>query len=703
MRISTDPVSEPFWKPWLKSPKFRAAALLALLTLGVFWPVCTNEFVDYDDNLYVTENLKIQRDFTPVNVLSLFTEANANNYHPFTAISHMIDFQLYGLNPAGHHATNLIFHIVNSVLLFCVLLRLTGGFWPSFVAAAIFQLHPLRVESVAWVAERKDVLSMFFALLAIYFYVGHARSQRAQQEGAAQETSSRNLRWSLVFFICGLLSKPMLITLPFLLVLLDYWPLGRLQVPDWPSFKGRLGELMREKQWFFLLIVPAAFLTIWAQSQGGAVKSTDDFPFWLRLENAPVAIVKYLAKTFCPMNMAVLYPYPASFSIAQVAGAIVSVVVITIAVFRFRRRFPFLPVGWLWFLGSLVPVIGLIQAGEQSMADRFVYLPSIGLIVAVTWLVSALVPRTVQIGLAVVTIVACVVITEHQLPFWKTRYALFEHTTAVTENNYVAHYNMGDLLLAKGNPQEALAHYREAIRIKPSRPEPRNNYAKALAQVGRGDDSIQQFLELIRDHPKYAKAYSNLGAVLVMLNKPDEAELSLKRAVKLDPSDPDSQMNYANLLYQKEKAEEALEHYGAAILLKPKDATPHYWSARLLTTTKPKEALEHLKAAVYLRPDWVAPKTELAWHLATQPKAELRDGKLARQLATEACELTKYQDLKAIASLEVATAEQGQFAEAIDIAKKEIEVLKKMGQTEKVDSIQQRIGLYRAGKPFHQP
>ncbi|MGD0253772.1 MAG: tetratricopeptide repeat protein, partial [Verrucomicrobiota bacterium] len=453
--------------------------LLALVTLLVYLPVCRYNFVNYDDGDYVTENQVVQNGLTWAGVEWAFTTWHAGNWHPLTWLSHMLDCELFGLNPGAHHLVNVLFHAANVVLLFALLLRMTNSLWPGAFVAALFAWHPLHVESVAWISERKDVLSTFFALLTLLAYVRHAKSVACdewQMTGTAETTGTPNLSrfarhpslfyWlALIFFTLGLMSKPMLVTLPFVMLLLDLWPLKRVTSDKW-QVAGVL-RLALEKWPFFLLTAISCVVTFFAQRGGDAVVSLAKVSLRYRLENAPVAAVRYLLKMIRPADLAVIYPMPDKIPALAVAAAVTALILISAVAWLVRRRSPYLLVGWLWFLGTLVPVIGLVQVGGAALADRYTYLPSIGLFIAAAFGLRDLADRFrfLKIPVAVAAslmLAGCLMLTENQLRCWRDSQTLFAHAVAVTKDNDIAHINLGVALEQQGKLDEALAEYREA-------------------------------------------------------------------------------------------------------------------------------------------------------------------------------------------------------------------------------------------------
>ena len=434
----------------MSRPRF-IALLLALVTLAVYLPVTRHDFVNCDDDVYITGNPMVQAGLTWAGIKWAFTTSYAANWHPLTWLSHMADCQFFGLNAGAHHFVNLLFHAANTALLFLLFWRLTGFLQPAALVAALFAWHPLHVESVAWAAERKDVLSTFFALLALLSYVRFAK-----------EKSRRSWWFALLFFTLGLLAKPMLVTLPFILLLLDYWPLqrGSPTAFDWP--------LVREKIPFFALTAASCVVTFAAQRAGHAVITMQQLPLHYRLENAAVAVLFYLLKIFWPVHLSLLYPYTAP-SLMAATLALAALIFISPPRPGWRHHHRCWLTGWLWFLGSLVPVIGLVQVGEASMADRYTYLSSIGIFSAVAFGLYELswAKKLFPVILAV-PLIACVVMTEPQLDYWRNSETLFRHAVEVTKNNESAYIDLGQALFQKGRDPEALAAYREALRLNPA-------------------------------------------------------------------------------------------------------------------------------------------------------------------------------------------------------------------------------------------
>ncbi|MDB6027752.1 MAG: hypothetical protein JWM68_3975, partial [Verrucomicrobiales bacterium] len=582
---------------------------LAALTFLLFLPALGFDFIRYDDFEYVKENFHVRTGVTIDNIIWAFGHAYSSNWHPLTWISHMIDAELFGLNPGGHHAVNVIFHSFNTVLLFIVLRKMTGRFWQSAVVAALFGWHPLHVQSVAWVSERKDVLSAFFALWTLFFYARYVEKLN-RPAGVSQGRAKLDYALSLFFFALGLMSKPMLVTLPLLLLLLDFWPLARIAPihVTAPQSKGRF--LLAEKIPFFALTVLSVLITLWAQR--GAIRSLEQISMALRLENAPVAVLGYIGKMFLPIDLAVLYPFPTELSFFDVGVAILLLTLITVASFRYAHRFPFLPVGWFWFLIGLIPVIGVVQVGTQSMADRYTYLPIIGLFVILAWIVPTFVRGRALIYLSVAALALSWIGARYQVQFWKDDFRIFQRAAEVTDDNIIAYDHVAENLVASGQPDVALTMYREAVRLNPRDADMHNNLGQWLARDGKFTEAIPEFNEAIRLNEKCARAYSNLGAVRATRGEFDEGIRNLLTALRLAPDDAEVHVNLANVLLGHGQAAEALPHLRDAIRFQPEDSSMRYLVAKSASAEFPELAIEQFHEVIKRRPDWLVPLNELA-------------------------------------------------------------------------------------------
>jgi len=548
----------------LKKPLYVCALLLLLLLVGlVYLHTLTNDFVRYDDQGYVTENLQVQHGLTWENVKWAFYTSTAPYWHPLTWLSHMLDCELFGLKAWGHHLTSLLLHVANTFLVFLVLRRMTGAFWRSWFVAGLFGLHPMHVESVAWVAERKDLLSTLFWLLTLWAYERYATSAKVQNRKPFY------YGLALAFFALGLMSKPMLVTLPCVLLLLDYWPLNRFgNHRGWP--------LVMEKLPFFLLAAASSIVTFVVQKTVGAVAMTTGLPIGARLENALVSYAGYLSKLIFPMNLAVIYPlpYPLHWRLGDLISAGLLFLGISIFVIAMRRRHPWLLVGWLWFVGTLVPVIGLVQVGLQAMADRFSYVPSIGLFMLLSWGAWALTKgwryQAVTLsGAATVTIALCAGLAWRQVGYWKNSGTLFRHAIAVTKNNFIACSNLGNYELDQGHSDEAINLYREAINLMPSYVDAHNNLGLVLESQGHLDQAFGEYQEAVRLDPNFARGHFNLGMILKDKGQLDKAIGQFEEGLKLEPDSTQAHNELGVILGQKGLWDEAIGQFHEAIRLNP--------------------------------------------------------------------------------------------------------------------------------------
>jgi Flp pilus assembly protein TadD len=540
------------------------AGLLAVAVAMAFWQVSEGGFLNYDDDQYVTENPDIQAGLTRDGAIRAFTSSRAYNWHPLTWLSHMLDVQMYGMNPAGHHVTNLVLHVANTLLLFWVLLLLTGGLWRSALVAALFGLHPLHVESVAWIAERKDVLGAFFWMLTTLAYIRYTKSPRFSRYAPVA-----------VLFALGLMSKPMLVTLPFTLLLLDYWPLRRL---GYDTGKSRSKWLpVYEKIPLFLLSAASSVVTYIVQQRTGAVVTAEDLPTGIRAANALVAYVSYIAKMLWPAKLAIFYPYPAhNLPAWKVAGAAVLLALITAMAFRAARSRPYLAVGWFWYLGTLVPVIGLVQVGMQAMADRYTYIPLIGLFIAIAWSIPERPPWSIRIAAATaIAVLLLAALTSTETGYWRDDVTIFNHAIASTESNYVAHNNLGIALSRQDRLNEAIAHYRAALMLKPDYSLAHFNLAAALSREQKAGEAIAEVNLGLKTEPDDASAHMLLGMLLAGENRFAEAETQYRKSLEIRPDHADTLNSLGVALANQSRFDEAIVHYSRAIVLQPGFAMAH--------------------------------------------------------------------------------------------------------------------------------
>jgi tetratricopeptide (TPR) repeat protein len=659
--------------------------LLALITLLAYLPASRDGFVNYDDQDYVTENSVVQKGLTWTGIKWAFTTGHASNWHPITWLSHMVDCELFGLNPGAHHLVNVLFHTANVVLLLVLLLRLTGELWPAAFIAALFAWHPLHVESVAWISERKDVLSTFFALLTLLAYVRYAqrRSRVEGRESMAKSSvpaldprpSTFDYALALIFFALGLMAKPMLVTLPFVMLLLDYWPLKRVTNDQWQVSK--VMRLTLEKWPFFLLAAVSCIVTFLVQSQrsGDAVASLELIPLHYRFCNALVSYGLYLLKMFWPVGLAVFYPLPDHLTWLLMAATTSAVVLVIISSFVWRagRARAYLPVGWLWFLGTLVPVIGLVQVGGAALADRYTYIPSIGVFIAVTFGICALAdrfqfPKKATAAAAVLILATCLILTENQLRYWHDSETLFAHALAVTKNNHVAHVNLGVALEQKGKLNEALAEYRAAEQLAPELYHTHNNLGNLLDNLGHPNNALTEYRWAVLLNPSLPSLHNGAGMVLAELGRFDEAMGQFKEAARLDPTYP-----WAHL------------EIGKMRLKQGRDA----------------EAIDEFREALRINPDNFQILAYTAHVLAAAENPQIRDGRTALVLAVKAKVLTDGAQPYVLDALGMACAETGDFTNAQQVTQRAID-LATAAKMKKLEPLQQRLQLYKNHQPWRE-
>jgi Flp pilus assembly protein TadD len=629
------------------SRKILICLVLAIVTLAVFWQVNHFDFVNLDDKMYILENRHVLSGLTIDGVKWAFTSVYASNWHPLTWLSHMLDVDLFGVSAGRFHLVNVFFHLASALLLFLILDRMTGALWRSAFVAALFALHPLHVESVAWIAERKDVLSTFFWMLTLGAYVLYTEKKRPGRYLA-----------TLFFFALGLLAKPMLVTLPFVLFLLDFWPLNRLragesdrnlrvepvekvtkkeksrkkrkakehntqpfpfagQIGDTPLAWPRLLPLIGEKIPFFVLSAASSLITLYAQQQGGAMVSMERIPLFMRMANAVMSYILYIGKTIWPQNLSVFYPYPGAWPLWQVGGAFLLLAGITAMAVYFLKRLPAVAVGWFWYLGTLIPVIGVLQVGMQAMADRYTYIPLVGLSIAVVWGVPELLKKW-RHGKASLTATATLVIavlsivTWMQVGHWRDSVSLFSYALAVTKDNHLAHNNLGVALNAAGEKERAAFHYAEAIRINPRYSSYHYNYANHLAAHGKTEESITHYTEAIRLEPEYFNAHNNLGLARASRREFKEAAFYFREALRIRPGTAGVHYNLAIALANLGDRQEAERHLKEAVRLEPNFAEAHNDLGMVLAMQgKTQEGIVHFKEAIRLKPDFAAAQNNL--------------------------------------------------------------------------------------------
>ena len=647
----------------MSKPRLVCLALV-LITLATFFGVRRFEFTNYDDPEYVTGNPQVTQGLSGEGIRWAFTTFHISNWHPVTWLSHMVDCELFGLDAGAHHVVNLILHLLNTALLFLLLWRLTGEVWPAAFVAALFGWHPLHVESVAWIAERKDLLSAFFGLLAMHAYKGWVRNRRRGQFALL-----------VAMFILGLMAKPMLVTLPFVLLLLDYWPLGRMKTP-WGQAASKglpFPKLLAEKGLLFIATMAACAVTLAAQ-RGDAVRSVQEVSLGARLENALVSYTAYLTKMFWPMDLAVFYPLRRDVPIIEGVLALMVLAGICFAVWKLRASWPYLFVGWMWFVGMLVPVIGLVQVGGQARADRYTYLPLVGVFIMLAWggrdAVRAFrVPAKLTAAAGSVMLIACTFLTRLQVSHWRNSESLFRHALEVMPENAVAHINLGSVCEQAGRADEAQAHYREALRIDPLRAQAHNNLANVLDATGKFAEAVPHYEE----------------------------------AIRLRPREPIPRNHFGMALAGQGRFDEALSNYAVAMTLVPRDPLPHYLSGvTYLKQGQTARAIESFRAALRLDPNHAKSLDRLARVLACATDAPVRDGAEAVRLATRAAELTSWQQPAVLETLAAAHAEAGHFEEAVRAIQSAIELLNESGASNEARSLEPRLQSFRAHQPWRE-
>lgn len=641
-------------KPPSRDPIWLAPAIcLALVALCfcVFGQAVRFEFINYDDGEYVYENPMVSGGLTAKGIVWAFTHSHSGNWHPLTWISLMLDCQLFGPRAGGMHLTNLLLHSLTAAGLFLVLRRWTGRAWRCAFVAAVFAVHPLRAESVAWVSERKDVLSGFFFVLTMAAYGWYARRPSAGRYATV-----------VVAFVFGLLSKPMLVTLPLLLILFDYWPLSR---------KEPLKKLVWEKLPLLGISAAACVATVLAQSRG--IQDTRYFSLPLRLENALMATVIYMRQMFWPHGLAAFYPYPhQGLPVGElVVGGIIVAGITAIALAR-RRTWPWLWMGWAWYLLMLLPVLGIIQVGFQSHADRYTYLPQIGLYIAITWLASeAAVGRTTRTVAAIAAVAIVLVLTlqaRAQASYWRDSIALWRHTIDCTEGNDLTHKNLAQALFVNGDVKGAIAELDETLKINPSYGMAHYDLGIALEGIGDMANAIAEFKSAVQINPNFGDAHLSLATAMLRAGQPDEAIAEYEGGLRLKPDNVDAQANLANLLAQQGNAREALPHFEKALELSPENPMV---------------------------------ENNLAWLLATAGDNSVRNGDRALHLAQHASVATGQTNALVERTVAAALAEGRHFPEAVAAAQRALQLAESQGNIHLTEQLKSHIAAYQAGRPLH--
>jgi Tfp pilus assembly protein PilF len=679
--------------------------VLTLLTFVAFERVRHNEFIDYDDDTYITENPHVYTGLTKENIRWAFTfteEGHGSNWHPLTSLSHMLDCQLFGLKPAWHHLTNLFFHIINTLLLFAVLKAMTGALWPSAFVAAAFAIHPLHVEPVVWASSRKDVLSALFWLLTMAAYLHYVKAPNL----------SRYVL-TLLSFALALMAKPMVVTLPFVLLLLDYWPLRRLKIN-----KGRADDnnsaakvkvsafrLIAEKLPFIILVIILSVITLRVQTSAGAIKS---MPLTLRMANAVISYGRYILKLVWPAKLAVLYPTQVVVAKGLLAVSLIVLIAVTVIALYHRKRRPWFLMGWLWYLGTLVPVIGLVQVGGQAIADRYTYLPSIGLFIIAAWAAAELFSRWrytkfLLTASAVVILSAWTVCTWFQVTYWRNDITLYEHALKVTENNFVMHHNLGVILIEQGRLEEAVIQFKHALRINPRLYDAHNNLGVILLEQSRYDEAAANFREALRLKPDHHDARQNLGIAYAAQEKFEQAAEHFQEALRLKPDLPQTHNKLAAVFIKLKRLDDAATHYEYSVELEPNQPDVHKELGMIFHRQGDFErVIYHWQKALELQPQSIELMNNLAWILATNPNPNFRDPQKAVSLAERACELSSYRIPGSLDTLSAAYAAAGRFSDAVTTAQKALDLAQAAKDQQFEEDIKERLVLYEAGQPYYE-
>ncbi len=682
--VSVPPATPPtgMWRRLATHPAL-VSAVLTLATIGAFWPVTRAEFINYDDPQYVTANAHVLTGLKWENITWAFGAFYASNWHPLTWLSHMLDTEVFGKEAAGPHCVNLALHVANSLLLFGLLRRITGAHWRSAWVAGLFALHPLHVESVAWISERKDVLSAFFGLLALWAYgrfaecrMQNAECRRPEAGASITQHATRNTPHtsilqppsaifyllSLLFFALSLMSKPMLVTLPLVLLLVDYWPLQRFGPSTLNSQLSTFWRLAWEKTPFLLLAAASALVTVLAQSK--ALQPLTNFSLGDRFGNAVISYARYLGKAFWPASLAIPYPLSEPWSATEVALAALLMIGLCLSAIWASRRWPFLFTGWFWFLGMLIPVIGVVQVGSQAMADRYTYLPLIGIFIVLAWGAGKtqvrwkLAPRLVGLAGAL-ALAACGVLSWRQAGYWHDYERLFRHAAAVTSDNFIALDNIGVSLFARGRLGEAMDYYQRSLRIQPKNAQTLNNVGAVLTRQGKAEAEDWYHKALAID-PANVEALYNLGNAMVARERFAEAITFFEAALKMDPGHLEAHNNLGNALVKVGRLEEAAKHYRLALRLQPESAQTHRnLAALLMTQSKHDQAVVEYGLALDQSPQDAVAHYGLGLALALQGKWES-----AIQHYTETLRLTP-NNPEAEYNLGYALRSQGRLDEAV--------------------------------------
>jgi protein O-mannosyl-transferase len=708
--------------------------LLFVTVAWVFLPSIRNGFIDLDDPAFISENGYVSHGFSWAGIGWAFTNSVGGSWHPLTWLSIMLDCQLFGVQSAGHHLSDLLLHAANTVLLFLVFRRLTGATGRSLLVAMLFGIHPLHVESVAWAAERKDTLSTLFWMLSLLTYVRYVELSKAQSPKA-----KAYYLLTLVVFVFGLMSKPMIVTLPCIMLLMDWWPLCRFQLSTVNSQLSTIRRLVKEKVPFFVLGLLISAITVYTQRECGELSPLSDLGLSARFINAILSYGRYLALTVWPVHLA-FYSMPQVFPIWPALGVALLLLAISLLALWIARTRPYLAFGWVWYLVTLLPVIGLLQVGHQSHADRYTYVPLIGIFAFLVWGAYDLTRRLryqplILSALALAAALPCIALTRRQIPYWKDMETLARHALEVTENNDAAQnvlgvvlfkkgqvdeainqfqttirlnprhaqaqYNLGIALAGKGQWDDAIRQYQEAIRLSPDYAEAHNNLGSALGNKGHMDEAIRQFQEATRLKPDYAEAHNNLGLALNMKGQTDEAKTEFLRAAELRPEFAQAHYNAGLILLRTGQIEEALTHFQQAVTIQPSNAPAHSLLAQALSRVGHiQQAIDHYEAARTIQPADASTLNNLAWILATCAQPSFRNGARALDLAQQANRLSGGSSPSALGTLAAAYAETQHFDEALATARKALQLASAQTNNAQVEALKAQIRSYQSGSPY---
>ncbi len=685
--------------------KYLVCALLAIITFAAFASIGNNGFIAFDDRQYIVDNLNLQQGFSGATIKWAFTAFYSSNWHPLTWLSHMLDCRLYGLDPSGHHLTNLAFHMANVLLLFLLLQNLTAKIWPATFVALLFAIHPMHVESVAWASERKDVLSVFFFLLTLLAYARYTELV----------TAKRRSSWfiyglTLILFALGLMAKPMLVTLPGILFLLDFWPLQRFQLPLKTQSKSILCRLLIEKIPFILLTVLSCYITFLCQKNTGAVKLEELYPLEQRLDHVPVSYAWYILKLFWPANLSIYYPLQYQIPDLEIFLGLLLLAAATLFALLGLRKYPWFFVGWFWFLGMLVPVIGLVQVGNQDYADRYTYLPYIGLFIMIAWGIPALLEKLpcrkyILWGTAMLVAAACFWRTFVEVHYWKNGQTLFSRAVALNSNDEMAWMLLGLEYEIHGNNDKAIECATYATVINDQFNLAWNNLGHMLLlkkDYAGAENAFQNALSCTWFTPDKIELYNNLGDVYFKTGQYGQAIPNYQNSLDLSPNQPLVLNNLGQCYLHNQQLDPALAAFQRAISLNPDYREAQLNLAMLLgSTSHDSDAITHYRKVIELDTNVVLALNNLAWLLATASDPQLRNGKEAVPLAEHACERTRYQEAFLIGTLAAAYAEAGRFDDAVAAAQKAQNVALAHGQKGIAESNARLMQLYKSGQPFH--